>query len=181
MAKVFGAVWVRLGVVAILAVAVGACGSGSTVSFSPTIASLDLHDLGIKYGTPLATANGNVVTVYAVEVPTQPESVGGVTPTTDSARLYAALDGEVCAKKVPITDTSQADFNLDAMAGPAKHTDHPIKEPAFPVKAQAVPLGSCVRGWVSFELDQSKPVVVVETASYTDRSSAPPVRLSWAK
>jgi hypothetical protein len=126
---------------------------------------------GRAYGTAQTTANGNTVTVYGVQIPIQPDSGVGTAPSTLHG---AALDAEVCATKVPISDTSQADFNLH---GATKHTSHPLKAPAFPETAQKVPLGTCVRGWVSFETDLS--IEHLAGAQYTDRSVVPPGTLFW--
>ncbi len=99
------------------------------------------------FGSTQRTELGNTVTVHAVEYPAHPDP--GIDVELDHGEAFAAVDVEVCATSAPIATVSTYDFYLDPYPD---HQDPPIKEPALPDLTKPLPLGSCVRGWVSFKV-----------------------------
>jgi hypothetical protein len=99
---------------------------------------------GVPFGTAQQTAEGNTVTVYSLEFPARPDP--GVNLTPSPGQAFAAADVEVCATTAP------AYVGWYYVGIPRSAFNSPVKLPAFPDRDFTIPLGSCVRGWRSFQL-----------------------------
>jgi hypothetical protein len=149
-------------------------GSSSTYStgtgVTPTTGGASL-----LFGTAHTSVDGMIkVTAYGLEDPIQPDP--GVTPAPvgGRARVFAAADVEVCA----ISPIRYMGRDVFALSGSSTFTPRPMKDPTFPETAFSVPEGSCVRGWISFEVDQAVPHRVV---MFTDHSFGVDRVVSWGR
>jgi hypothetical protein len=117
------------------------------------------------YGTTQRDSSVAKVTVYGVEMPIQPDP--SVNPAPVGGGAFAAADVEVCATGAGgRPGVGPGNFDLveypvavesptsQAVRKVAAHTVRSMKEPAFPdMTYDVLPVGTCVRGWVSFEVD----------------------------
>jgi len=125
--------------------------SPSTTRFTTpsTVAPTTTTVPAVPFGQTQSTAGGITVTVYGAEVPAQPDPQVNFAPRL--GMVFVAVDAEVCATT---KEGIAQDWWFTLGTPSASQTGSPIRQPAFPT-AQALPVGSCVRGWVSFEIRAS--------------------------
>ena len=141
-------------------------------SSSTTTTSTIYAPMGVAYGEGQNTRDRNTVTIHELQIPIQPAP--RVSPpaysNSNPPAVFAAADAEVCATATAMRGVNQGQFDLSH----AWIADHPLKEPAFPEAYIDLPLGACVRGWITFVADAEVPAAS-QDAYYSDSTS----RLWW--
>jgi hypothetical protein len=121
-----------------------------------------------QLGTPLSVAEWSgplQVTVFEYK---QPISARPPTPKT-SGHQYAAIDVRVCNRTTSLVQViDQKPFTLvfgdTATVAPYGFDNSAFPQPAFP-REHSLAAGTCVRGWVVFDVPNSRPGAVRYTES----------------
>ncbi|MCU0267156.1 MAG: hypothetical protein MUF83_00775 [Acidimicrobiales bacterium] len=138
----------------------GSSGPGTTADGGAADATGEDTAVSGLLGEARQLPGGGTVTVHAVAFPAAPTRPPAA-PVLDG-RTLAAVDVEVCA---PASEPVQGGGGLvtvrvaDGAVVSSWSADQPV-EPALPDQAD-VPAGSCIRGWVSFEVAAGTPVAEV--------------------
>ena len=127
---------------------------------SAAVASPSSAPSGTPLGTTLTTPEDNAVTVFRVEMPSDPDEPLSV-EVDDGSRL-AAVEGEFCAAGGDdVRAVSEADFFLvTAEERLLSYIDATMNSPRFPASHTAA-ASTCVRGWVGFAVPEGDRVIAV--------------------
>jgi hypothetical protein len=111
-------------------------------------------------GTPLPSNDGITVTAYAFQKP--PAAAVTLDPPLEAGYVPAALDAQVCAttQDVVVGPPNFRVLTSDNEYGDSWTRTTSVGEPAFPPLG-TLPRGSCIRGWIGFELPAEATVTDV--------------------
>ena len=116
----------------------------------------------VGLGETQATPAGNEVTVFAVEHPVTPDHALSDQPDEDA--VLAAVDAQFCAAAgTDVRAVSEVDFFVLTSDGRQRgrwNEDDYARNPRFPL-SMTVADGECVRGWVTFELEDDEDIALL--------------------
>lgn len=163
----------------VVALALAACSSendsGQPALADPTTTttagdettSTEAEATEFKVGDRVETGRGNFVTLHAYEQPVPPPDEY---TEPQPGQEFAAVDVEFCAE-VETGDDQQTtyyvgpgDWELQMGDNTRRSFDIPVKEPSM--SYADVPVGDCLRGWVSFQVpagEKPEALLVLQT------------------